>query len=140
MKDLKFFLKQNVVKKENEEVEVSKRFKDDEGNLVKFEIKAISNDLDDQLRKDNTYQKKVAKGIYKPELDSTKYMKDVVTRCLVYPDLNNKDLQDSYEAMDAAELIDKMLLPGEYNALLSKVQEINGWNVDIDEIKDEVKN
>lgn len=140
MKDLKFFLKQNVVKKENEEVEVSKRFKDDEGNLVKFEIKAISNDLDDQLRKDNTYQKKVAKGIYKPELDSTKYMKDVVTKCLVYPDLNNKDLQDSYGAMDASELIDKMLLPGEYNALLSKVQEINGWNVDIEEIKDEVKN
>lgn len=61
MKDLKFFLKQNTIPVENQEVEISKRFKDDQGNFVKFEIKPISNEMDDILRKQNTRQVKKLK-------------------------------------------------------------------------------
>lgn len=140
MKDLKFFLKQNTIPVENQEVEVSKRFKDDAGNTVKFEIKSISNEMDDALRKQNTRQVKKAKGVVVPELDQQKYFVDLVLKSLVYPDLDDKELQDSWGVMDSRELINAMLLPGEYTALLQEVQKINGWDLNIEDIKDEVKN
>ena len=62
MKDLKFFLRQNATLPKNEEVEVTQRFKDENGNPIKFEIKPISNELDDELRKQNTRQVKGQKG------------------------------------------------------------------------------
>jgi hypothetical protein len=140
MKDLKFFLKQNTIPVENQEVEVSKRFKDDAGNTVKFEIKSISNEMDDALRKQNTRQVKKAKGVIVPELDQQKYFVDLVLKSLVYPDLDDKELQDSWGVMDSRELINAMLLPGEYTALLQEVQKINGWDLNVEDIKDEVKN
>lgn len=140
MKDLKFFLKQNTIPVENQEVEVSKRFKDDAGNNVKFEIKSISNEMDDALRKQNTRQVKKAKGVVVPELDQQKYFVDLVLKSLVYPDLDDKELQDSWGVMDSRELINAMLLPGEYTALLQEVQKINGWDLNVEDIKDEVKN
>lgn len=140
MKDLKFFLKQNTIPVENQEVEVSKRFKDDAGNNVKFEIKSISNEMDDALRKQNTRQVKKAKGVIVPELDQQKYFVDLVLKSLVYPDLDDKELQDSWGVMDSRELINAMLLPGEYTALLQEVQKINGWDLNVEDIKDEVKN
>lgn len=140
MKDLKFFLKQNTIPVENQEVEVSKRFKDDAGNTVKFEIKSISNEMDDALRKQNTRQVKKAKGVIVPELDQQKYFVDLVLKSLVYPDLDDKELQDSWGVMDSRELINAMLLPGEYTALLQEVQKINGWDINIEDIKEEVKN
>ena len=140
MKDLKFFLKQNTIPVENQEVEVSKRFKDDAGNTVKFEIKSISNEMDDALRKQNTRQVKKAKGVIVPELDQQKYFVDLVLKSLVYPDLDDKELQDSWRVMDSRELINAMLLPGEYTALLQEVQKINGWDLNVEDIKDEVKN
>ena len=140
MKDLKFFLKQNTIPVENQEVEVSKRFKDDAGNTVKFEIKSISNEMDDTLRKQNTRQVKKAKGVVVPELDQQKYFVDLVLKSLVYPDLDDKELQDSWGVMDSRELINAMLLPGEYTALLQEVQKINGWDLNVEDIKDEVKN
>ena len=140
MKDLKFFLKQNTIPVENQEVEVSKRFKDDAGNNVKFEIKSISNEMDDALRKQNTRQVKKAKGVIVPELDQQKYFVDLVLKSLVYPDLDDKELQDSWGVMDSRELINAMLLPGEYTALLQEVQKINGWDLNVEDIKEEAKN
>ena len=125
---------------ENQEAEVSKRFKDDAGNTVKFEIKSISNEMDDALRKQNTRQVKKAKGVIVPELDQQKYFVDLVLKSLVYPDLDDKELQDSWGVMDSRELINAMLLPGEYTALLQEVQKINGWDLNVEDIKDEVKN
>ena len=140
MKDLKFFLRQNTIPVENQEVEVSKRFKDEEGNLIKFEIKSISNELDDALRKKNTKQVKKAKGVIVPEMDTQGYYADVVLKSLVYPDLDNKELQDSWGVMDSKELLNAMLLPGEYGTLLQEVQKINGWDINIEDVKEEVKN
>lgn len=140
MKDLKFFLKQNTIPVENQEVEISKRFKDDQGNFVKFEIKPISNEMDDILRKQNTRQVKKAKGVFVPETDTQGYYMDLVLKSLVYPDLNDKELQDSWGVMDSKELINAMMLPGEYSSLLQEVQKINGWDINIEDIKEEAKN
>ena len=140
MMELKFFLKDNVAKRENQKVIISDRFKDDNGEMLPFEIKAITSHRDTELRKAHTIQKEMKKGVFQPSLDSTTYMKALAIECVVHPNLNDKDVQDSYGVMSAGQLLDEMLLPGEYNELLEQIQKINGWDVPIVEKKEQVKN
>ncbi|MNN89462.1 Phage XkdN-like protein [compost metagenome] len=59
---------------------------------------------------------------------------------MTFPDLKNAELQKSYGVMGAEALLHKMLLPGEYANLVQKVQELNGFDADMNELVEEVKN
>ena len=80
------------------------------------------------------------KGQFVAEVDADLYMGKLAAKCTVFPDLNDKDLQDSYGVMGAEELLDAMLLPGEKDALGAKAQEINGYDAEADEQVEEAKN
>ena len=143
MSNLTAFLAQNALKPENEKVVVAKRFVDPETKKpVEWEVAAITSEEDDQLRKDNTKRMPVPgkKGVLIPETNYTAYLADLAARCTVFPNLNDKALQDSYKVMGAKELLKKMLLPGEYDEYLATVQKINGFDVGMDEIVEEAKN
>lgn len=143
MSGLSFFLKQNVEQEENERYVASKRFKDEKGNPIEWEIKSITPEEDDAIRKSCTKRIPVVggrKGEYTKDVDSSKYMATVVTRCVVYPNLNDKELQDSYGVMGAEQLVKIMLKPGEYIDLVNKVQEVNGYDVTQEELVEEAKN
>ena len=140
MRSLKGFFKESAIPVKNVEVAVSRRFVGEDGKILKFEVKSISNEEDDRLRKQFTSQKLIKKGMYKPELDVTGFYKALVIKCTVFPDFNNAELQNTYSVMCAEDLLDIMLLPGEYNTLLQEIQSVNGWDVDMEEKKDEVKN
>ncbi|MBW7457350.1 phage portal protein, partial [Paenibacillus sepulcri] len=58
----------------------------------------------------------------------------------IYPDLKNAELQKSYGVLGGDQLIKKMLLSGEYAALVQKVQKVNGFDRDINELVEDVKN
>ncbi len=134
------FLKQNVKQPENEKLAVSERITDKEGNPIKWEVKSLSNQKDDELRKRHTKSVKQKNGAYIPTLDTTAYMKDLAVNSVVFPNLHDKVTQESWQVMDAGGLIDCLLKPGEYNELLKEVQKVNGWDVDIKEVVEEVKN
>ena len=138
--DMKSFLKQNVRKPEEEKVIATKRVLKENGEPEEWIIKAITNTTDDRLRRNNTKTVNRGKGVYVPELDTTAYLKDLVVNSIVYPDLENKEAQDSWNVMGAGQLLDCLLLPGEYNALVEKVQKINGWNISLPDLVDEAKN
>lgn len=143
MSNLTAFLAQNALKPENEKVVVSKRFVDTETKKpMEWEVAAITSEEDDQLRKDNTKRMPVPgkKNVMIPETNYTAYLADLAARCTVFPNLNDKALQDSYKVMGAKELLKKMLLPGEYDEYLTTVQKINGFDVGMDEIVEEAKN
>lgn len=141
MDSLKGFFKGNAKQVENEKVVISDRFVGEDGKPLEWEIRAIGNETDDELRNQCTSQVKIKKNVYMPKLDYTEYLKKLLVTCVVYPNLNNKELQDSYAVMTAEELLSAMLLPGEYNALAEKVQEICGFDKDIMEEKiEEAKN
>ena len=141
MANLTAFLAQNALKQENEMVVVSKRFVQD-GKPVKWEVSSITSEEDDQLRKDNTKRMPVPgkKGVLVPETNYTAYLTDLAVKCTVFPNLHDKDLQNSYKVMSAKELLKKMLLPGEYDSYLAEVQKINGFDIGMDEIVEEAKN
>ena len=60
--------------------------------------------------------------------------------CTAYPDLNDKELQDSYHVMGAPALVKAMLLPGEYAAYLQKVQSVCGFDIAFEDRVEEAKN
>lgn len=121
-----------------EEYVASKRFKDKDGNAEKWKIKTITADENDAIRKQCYKQIQVGKRM-KQEFDTVKYLELLADKCIVYPDLHNVELQNHYGEMDAIKLLKKHLLnPGEYDDLMAKIQEINGYSLDED--IEEVKN
>lgn len=142
MSSLSCFLAQNAVAVENIKHIVSKRFVGTDKKPVRWELRCISSEEDEALKKSCTKRVQVPgrKGMYVPETDYTAYVGKLAAACTVFPDLNNKELQDSYQVMGSDVLLKKMLTPGEYSSYLAKVQEINGFDVSMDELVDEAKN
>src|SRR5690606_30712060 len=140
MSDLKAFFAQNVESDLVTEVVVSKRFKDAEGNPIKWKIKPIGEEENAQYRKESTKRVQVRKGVFTQETDNEAYIGKLVEACVVFPNLKDADLQKSYNVMGADQLIKRMLLPGEYGTLVQEIQKINGFDLDIEETIDEIKN
>ncbi|MGG0663405.1 phage portal protein [Viridibacillus arvi] len=158
MSNLTAFLAQNALTTESEKHIVSKRFiepvidedtdkqKIEKGKPVtrpvKWEVAAITSDEDEILRKSHTKRLPVPgkKNVFQPTTDYDAYLATLAVKCTLFPNLHDKDLQDSYKVMGAEALLKKMLLPGEYADYLKIVQTVNGFDVGMDEAVEEAKN
>ncbi|MDF2987404.1 MAG: Phage XkdN-like protein [Eubacterium sp.] len=142
MNNLSAFLKQNALENENVRFVASKRFIDDSGKPVEWEICGITSEEDEAIRKACTRKVPVPgkKGQFTPETDYNAYLGKLAARCTVYPNLNNAELQNSYNCMGSDSLLKTMLKPGEYAEYLAKIQEVNGFDVTMEELVDEAKN
>lgn len=142
MGDLSCFLSGNAIAVENVKFVASKRFVNEDKKPVEWEIRCIGTDEDEALKKNCTKRVPVTgkKGMFVPETDYSRYVGLLAAACTVFPNLDDKELQDSYHVMGADVLLKKMLTPGEYNEYLAKVQEVNGFDVSMDELVDEAKN
>lgn len=140
MADLKAFLSQNVEKIENKKVVISNRFKDEKGNPIEWELKTLSAEENDELERTCYINVPVAgrKGQYTRELDRNKYTAKLLAETVVYPDLNNAELQDSYGVKTPDALLKKMLTLTEYNKLAEELA--NASNENINDLVDEAKN
>ena len=58
--------------------------------------------------------------------DERRYESMVLAESVVFPDLRDAALQDSYGVAGAERLLGKLLLAGEYDRLRRAVEEING--------------
>lgn len=144
MSDFRAFMAENVLPVENKKIIVSKRFLED-GKPVPWEIRAITNDEDEALRE--TYTKMVPapgragkRGQMMQRLDSTAYASALTAACIVYPNLDNAELQDSYHVKGAPALLRAMLTPGELGDLATEVQAHCGFDIALDDKVDEAKN
>lgn len=142
MRSLSAFMADNVVPEENIKVVVSKRFIGEDGEPVEWEIKALTSDEDEAIRKSCTKRIPIPgkRGQFTQETDFNLYLGRLAVACTVYPNLNDAELQNSYKVMGADVLLKKMLLPGEYTDFLSKIQEVNGFDISMDELVEEAKN
>lgn len=136
---LKNFLKENAVKVENIKVVVSDRFRDNNGKPIEWELKALTNKDTENLKKE--YARVTWKrGIKIEDFDSDKFVLRCLTESIVYPNLDDTELQNSYGVMGAGDLLQEMLNPGEYANLINTMNEFNGFNKTFDERVDEAKN
>ena len=147
MANLDLFFADNVELDENVKYVASKRYKDKNGNPLEWELKALSADENDAIKKQCMVRKQVPgkRGQFTTEFDNIKYISLLCVNSVVFPDLNNAALQDSWSKktglsiMNGSDLLKVMLKSGEYDLLSQKVQEVNGYS-DINEDIEEAKN
>lgn len=121
-----------MIKEEAKTVDyiASKRIKNKDGNPEIWKLKTITADENDMLRKQCYKSIQNGKRV-KHELDTVKYLEMLADKCIVYPDLHNVELQNFYGEMDAIKVLKKHLLnPGEYDDLMEKIQDINGYSLE----------
>ncbi len=142
MGNLSAFLAENAIKIENIKYVASKRFIDDDGNPMEWEIGCITSQEDESLRK--AYTKRIQipgkRNQFTTETDYNLYLGKLAAKCTVFPNLNDAELQNSYGVMGDDALLKAMLTPGEYADYLAKIQEVNGFDTSFDEKVDEAKN
>lgn len=140
MSEFNAFFAQNVVMEKTEAFVVSNRFKDPNGQPIPWKLRTLSESENEEIRKSATQTVKGKGGQRFQETKPEVYLVKVAAASVVYPDLKNAELQKSYGVIGAEDLLKKMLLAGEYAALVRKVEELNGFDSDINELVEEVKN
>lgn len=141
MNNFSMFMSQNALKEENVKYVASKRFVDGK-KPMEWEVTSIDSAKDEEIRKSCTHKVPIPgkRGQFTMETDYNSYLAKLAVACTVFPDLDNKELQDSYQVLGAENLIRKMLLSGEYSAYLEQIQKINGFDVPMDDLVEEAKN
>lgn len=143
MSNLSRFLKENKKVKENTKYAATKSLTDEKGNPLEWEIRPLTTKANDELRDDCTYDVPI-KGKpnqYRQKLDTSKYLAKMICASVVEPNLNDKDLQNSYGVMTPEDLIREMIDdPGEYNSFAEFIQNFNGFAETLDEKVEEAKN
>lgn len=142
MGTLSAFLAENALPVENIKFVASRRFLSPDKKPMEWEIKAISSTDDEAIRKACTKRVPVPgkKNQFQRELDADAYLGKLAVACTVFPNLNDKELQDSYKVMGGDALLKAMLTPGEYADYLTKIQEVCGFDETLQDEVDEVKN
>ncbi|CAM3206624.1 phage tail assembly chaperone [Lactiplantibacillus plajomi] len=131
------FLKQNVDYEPATQEVLFKRFKEP------FVIREITNKEIDVLRKKaTTRHKNPATGQVEKTQDQEKFGELMVTESVVFPPLDNEELQKSYGCLaDPVGLLKEMLKVGEMTDLSGEVMKLSGINQDnLEDLTEEVKN
>lgn len=112
-KDLKFFMRST----ESEIVTAlgPETFKDEDGNIIRFEIKVLSQseiqDINDNYRKRSMATDKkgnplisMSEVVWKVEKDSGRAARHMIVEALQYPNLKDPELMKYYNCQDVTEM------------------------------------
>lgn len=143
MSNFSRFMKANKIAKPNEKYAPTATLQDENGEPLNWEFRQITSKENEALRDSCTIEVQV-KGkpnLYRPKVKTAEYLAKMIVASTVYPDLYDKELQDSYGVTTPDELLLAMVDdPGEYNDLAVFVQKFQGFNVSFDEKVEEAKN
>ena len=118
-----------IAVEETKKVEISKRFVGEDGKPVPFEIKTISQDENAQLIKQYT-RRKVVNGSVVENFNTAAYTNALILECTVQPDFRDSRMCEAYGVLDPMLVPGKMLLSGEYSALVGEIMKLNGFDAD----------
>ncbi len=141
--NLRSFLKANKKTKENTKFPATKSLCDENGAPLEWEVKPISTRENDAIREACTKEIQITgkPGMYREQFDSTLYLKKLVCASVVFPNLYDKELQDSYGVKTPEDLIVEMLdNPMEYNDFALFIQDYNGFDESVNDKVEQAKN
>ena len=136
-------MKANKIKKENTTFPATKSLLDEEGKPLEWTIKPLTTSENENIRESCMIDVPVTgkPNMFRPKLNTSKYIAKMVAASIVEPNLYDKELQDSYGVMTPEDLLKEMVDdPGEYNDLIAFVQEFNGFNTTLEDKVEEAKN
>ncbi len=137
------FMKANKTEKKNEMYAATKSLCDENGKPLEWEFRHITSKENESLRDDCTIDVPITgkPNMFRPKVQSGKYIQKMITASVVMPDLYDAELQDSYGVNTPEDLLLAMVDdPGEYNELAAFVQGFQGFNVSFNDKVDEAKN
>ena len=130
------FFKSNAKSLPDVKVVVSERFTDQDGNPIEWVLHPISTKLVEEITKRNT-KTTIKNGKKESTVNEENLNAELLEAVVLYPSLNDAELQDSYGVSSANELLGAMLYPGETQVLTAALQEEMAGSKanDIDELK-----
>ena len=121
-----FFMPEQIP---NKKVVISNRFKDEDGNPVEWELKALDAGTQQKIRSESMEMDAFGSGKndakVKMNFNSAKANILSAVKAVVFPDLLNAELQNSYGVRTPEELIGKMLLPDEFDRLIDEIKSVS---------------
>lgn len=143
MSNFSRFMKANKIAKETTKMAVTKSLVDEDGNPLEWTIKPLTTRENDDIRDDCMRDVPVIgkPNVFRPKLDTSKYIAKMICACVVEPNLYDAELQDSYGVKSPEELLKEMVDdPGEYQELAAFIQNYNGFDTTLEDKVEEAKN
>ena len=130
------FFKSNAKSLPDVKVVVSERFTNEDGTPIEWVLHPISTKLIEEITKRNT-KTTIKNGKKESTVNEENLNAELLEAVVLYPSLNDAELQDSYGVSSANELLSVMLYPGETQVLTNALQEVMAGTKanDIDELK-----
>jgi len=139
MSTLQDFLNSNPVDNLTAEIAISERFKDSKGKLLKFKIKAMTNDEFEDIRK-KSMRVDFKKGKRSVDFNAKAFNEHVVVSNTTNPDFKNAESIRSLGCSTPEQYLNKVLLSGEIAELAQQIQKLSGFEQDMSDLVDEAKN
>ena len=137
------FMKKNKIQKENTTYAATKSLTDEKGEPLLWTIKPLSTKENEAIR-DECMVEVPVKGkpnMFRPKLNTSKYLCKMLVACVAEPNLYDKELQDSYGVKTPEDLLFAMVDDaGEYQDLCVWLQKFQGFTKTLDEKVEEAKN
>ncbi|MCI8644295.1 MAG: hypothetical protein HFG79_12630 [Lachnospiraceae bacterium] len=137
------FMKTNKKVRENGFYAPTKSLCDEDGKPLEWEFRHITSGENESIREECTIEVQV-KGkpnLYRPRVQTGKYIRKMIVESVVVPDLLDRELQNSYGVERAEDLLLAMVDdPGEYNDLAAFVQKFQGFDTSFEDKVNEAKN
>lgn len=143
MSNFSRFMKSNKVARANTTYPATKSLVDENGNPLEWTIKPLTTTENENIRESCMIDVPVTgkPNMYRPKLNTSKYIAKMVAASIVEPNLYDKELQNSYGAMTPEDLLKEMVDdPSEYNDLVAFIQDYNGFNASLEDKVEEAKN
>ncbi len=130
------FFKSNAKSLPDVKVVVSERFTNEDGSPIEWVLHPISTKKVEEITKRNT-KTTLKNGKKESVVNEENLNAELLEAVVLYPSLNDAELQDSYGVSSANELLSVMLYPGETQVLTNALQEVMAGTKanDIDELK-----
>ena len=136
------FMKANKKVRENGFYAPTKSLCDEDGKPLEWEFRHITSGENESIREECTIEVQV-KGkpnLYRPRVQTGKYIRKMIVESVVVPDLLDRELQNSYGVERAEDLLLAMVDdPGEYNDLAAFVQKFQGFDTSFEDKVNEAK-
>lgn len=136
-------MKGNKVKKNNEKYAATDSLTDESGKPLEWEFRHVTSKENEDIKDSCTMEVQI-KGkpnMFRPRVNTAKYVIKLIVASTVFPDLYDKELQDSYGVMTPEDLVYAMVDDaGDYQKLSAWVQRFQGLDQGLGEKVKEAKN
>jgi hypothetical protein len=135
--NLQQFLNENTVDNVTAEVIISPRFKDENGEPLKFKIRAITGEDHKNYVNECMKLNAKTKQMY---FDNKKFYELVIINATIEPNFKDATSIKQLNCVTPERYLYKVLLAGEIETLAQEISALSGFDVGMDELRAEAKN